>query len=331
MKPANEFQGRPLKENPFLSFIIPVFNEEAFLKQCLQSVTNLEFSGYPYEIIILDNGSTDYSHKIMHELGFQFQVKQGLHVGALRNYGARMAKGEICVFMDSDVELSPAWLQRGLDGLKDDDVVAIAGPRGMPHDPTWVQKVWNYNRHSTEIRQKVVPVAWHPTMAFMVRRKDFLAVSGFNEELETAEDVDLGYRLSARGQLLFDPLMQAIHLGEDPDLKTFWQKEVWRGKGNIQGVYSHGLRWDEIPSLGYPMYMICFSILAVAGMSMDWWLGSVGYGLLAIMFLLSPAIALAIKTGFSSDHIKAIPQLFVLYLTYGFARAWSIIKVVGGF
>lgn len=151
---------------------------------------------------------------------------EGRNIGALRNYGARLAKGQICVFMDSDVELSPNWLQRGLNGLKGQDVVAIAGPRCMPHDPTWVQRVWNLHRQTPESHDMVIPVKWHPTMAFMIWRSRFLEISGFNETLETAEDVDLGYRLSKIGQLLFDPSMRAIHLGEDPDLKTFWRKEV---------------------------------------------------------------------------------------------------------
>ena len=89
-------------------------------------------------------------------------------------------------------------------------------------------------------------------MAFIVRRNEFLTSGGFAEDLETAEDVDLCYRLGQQGTILYNPSMEAVHWGEDPDLATFWSKEVWRGKGSLKGIFAHGMRWDELPSIGYP-------------------------------------------------------------------------------
>jgi hypothetical protein len=77
--------------------------------------------------------------------------------------------------------------------------------------------------------------------------------------------------------------------------------------------------------------MICAFVILIVGMGFDVWLGSIRFCLLALIVLVFPAIALALKTGISKRHLEAIPQLFLLFLTYGFARAWSVVKAVVGF
>jgi hypothetical protein len=130
----------------------------------------------------------------------------------------------------------------------------------------------------------------------MVRRDAFLTVGGFNERLKTTEDVDLCYRLAPHGIILHNPAMEAIHWGEDPDLRTFWRKEVWRGIGSLRGVLSHGLCWAEVPSLGYPLYVLCGSLLTllstfIALWSRHSWLLPVSLALLGL-----PALLLALNT-----------------------------------
>ena len=89
-----------------ISFIIPVWNDEKNIARCLRSIRNLDFSQLTYEVVILDNGSTDTTHLIIEEMGFPFRVIEKVHVSELRNRGAAVAQGEYLAFIDSDVELS---------------------------------------------------------------------------------------------------------------------------------------------------------------------------------------------------------------------------------
>jgi glycosyltransferase involved in cell wall biosynthesis len=91
-----------------VSVIIPVHNQERFLRDCLQSVVDQDHK--PLEIVIVDDGSIDGSGKIISE--FQAIRREGISVRDLhqtrrgaqeaRNNGCRMAKGEFFLFLDGD-------------------------------------------------------------------------------------------------------------------------------------------------------------------------------------------------------------------------------------
>ena len=169
-------------------------------------------------------------------------------------------------------------------------------------------------------------MAWLPSMNLVVRRDVFQSVGGFNEKLETAEDVDLCYRLGQHGTILCNPGMEAIHWGEARDLSTFWRKEVWWGIGNFRGILSHGFRWDELPSLGYPVWVISFLVMLGIGSFVDLWRGQFFFSLLSLVFLLFPALFLSVNTAWAARCPASVPPLFVLFLTYGLARAYSVVK-----
>jgi hypothetical protein len=120
--------------------------------------------------------------------------------------------------------------------------------------------------------------------------------------------------------------MEAVHWGEAPDLKVFWRKEVWRGKGSLGGVLSHGLRLDELPSLAYPIYMGSFGVLVALGAVVDGWHGYLRWLPLAMTLLTLPALMLALQTAYRAASLRTIPQLFVLYALYGWARAYALVR-----
>jgi GT2 family glycosyltransferase len=307
---------------PRITFVIPVLNGERDISRCLQSIRNLDVAHENYEIVIVDNGSTDRTHQIIRELGCNFQIEPAATVGGLRNRGAALARGEYIAFVDSDVELGPKWFHDALASFKDHNVVATGCFPRVPDDSTWVQRTWDIHQRGGDSKSGVRAVPWLPSMNLVVRREAFRSIGGFNEKLETAEDVDLCYRLGHRGMVVSNTGMVAIHWGEARDLRTFWRKEVWRGKSNLQGILSHGLRWDELPSVGYPLYML--SVLILLCLTLLLGFGN-GYMILMIIALLPlPALLLALRVSYRLKQLRALPSLFLLYLIYGVARAYSV-------
>jgi glycosyltransferase involved in cell wall biosynthesis len=311
---------------PFISFIIPVLNGEKGIARCLTSIRSQCCSAEEYEVLVLDNGSTDRTDQIVRGCGFNLRVVPGVSVAALRNHGAETARGDYLAFVDADVELAPTWLQNGLAGFRDRTVVAIGGPRGIPEGATWVQQTWGLHLESHRPKNQSTPVPWLYSMAFIVRRNEFLAIRGFAENLETAEDVDLCYRLGQGGTILYNPAMKAVHWGEDPDLATFWNKEVWRGKSSFKGILSHGLRCDELPSLGYPIYVLLLLLLLSLSCVLDFWNRQFNLTLISLGLLSLPALILAMDTIRRVRKPIAFPRLFLLYFIYGLARAYSIVR-----
>lgn len=320
--------GPNAEAKPLVSFVMPVLNGERYIARCLLAIRNQQYTGGSSEVLIIDNGSTDHTHQIIRDLGFDFQLLPELNVSALRNRGAAMVQGEYIAFVDSDVELTPQWLQHGLPAFKDEKVVASGCFPEVPEDATWVQQTWDLHQRGRRSRAEPTPVSWLSSMNLIVRRDDFLAVSGFNESLETAEDVDLCYRLGQHGTILYNPAMKAVHWGEARDLRSFWRKEAWRGLGNLSGVLSHGPRWDELPSLGYPLYVLFFVLLSGLGVLFDLWRQQVLLTPPCLFILMLPALLLAVHTARTAKRPRATPKLFLLYLIYGFARAYSITRAL---
>lgn len=309
-----------------VSFIIPVLNGEEDIGRCLDSIDKQQFPPEELEVIVMDNGSTDRTQQIACNFGVTLQVIPGVSVAELRNRGASIARGKLLAFVDADVELMPHWLRNGLAVFKRQDVV-VAGcfPR-VPAPATWVQRTWDTHQRAGQLDGSRRPVAWLPSMNILVRRDKFIEIGGFNPRLVTAEDVDLCYRLGKHGEIIRDPILEAVHWGEARDLKIFWRKEVWRGTSNLRGFFCHGFRWDELPSVCFPIYILGVLLFFVAGCVFDVSQGQFWWSPIIFSLLILPSFFLGVRTAMRTGLVYSFPQLVLIYFVYGAARAYSVIK-----
>lgn len=109
-----------------VSVIVPVYNVEEYLEQCIQSIVNQTYSNI--EILILDDGSTDDSGKIClkwqrkdHRIVYVSKKNEGL--GETRNLGVKMARGDVLAFVDSDDWIAPDFISIMLEAMCDCDMV----------------------------------------------------------------------------------------------------------------------------------------------------------------------------------------------------------------
>ncbi|MBZ1503433.1 glycosyltransferase family 2 protein [Leuconostoc mesenteroides] len=125
---------------PLLSVIIPVYNVEHYLKKCINSVVNQEFSDY--EIIIIDDGSTDLSGAIADNLEKKYSNIKTFHkknggLSDARNCGIKKALGDYITFVDSDDTINPMYLQvlyNAFQRNKDVDISIIRYLNIYPHN-----------------------------------------------------------------------------------------------------------------------------------------------------------------------------------------------------
>ncbi len=310
---------------PFVSVIIPVRNDAQRLAVCLRSLAEVDYPAGRFEIIVIDNGSHDDSADVARAAGAKVLVHPDLRVGALRNRGAATASGEILALVDSDHEVPPDWLRAGVEEfVADPDLSTVGSPCLAPIQGTWVQRVWAMHRLRDRHRRDV---EWLGAGNLFIRKRDFERIGGFDESLIAAEDVDLCVRLrKAQGRIVSDMRAANIHHGEPKTLWQFFRKELWRGSSGIRAFFAHGMPLHEIPSLAFPLYhLFGIAAVAIAAIAIAWgapwlWLAA------ACVFLLLPAVLLGIKTSLQAGQPLAMPQLVVLYFTYGLARAVALFK-----
>ena len=135
-----------------ISIIIPTCNRDSYLKQTLASLAKQEFPSGNFEILIIDNASTDKTKDIAENfikqnksisVKYFYEPIPGLLSG--RHRGAKEAKGDILVFIDDDIIASPDWLQAIHDSFSNSDVHIVGGkclPKYEIEPPYWTDYLW---------------------------------------------------------------------------------------------------------------------------------------------------------------------------------------------
>lgn len=197
------------------SVVIPVYNGAAFLRRCLATLTASHFRDF--EILVVDDGSSDDSREVAESYGAQVVVlEQRGGPARARNHGARRARGEYLVFFDADVCVHAdtlALLDAHFRAVPDAAAV-IGSYDDAPADRSFVSQFRNLLHHFVHQRsRKEAWTFWAGCGA--IRRELFLARGGFDERYTRPciEDIELGARLAMAGERIdLDPAIQVTHL-----------------------------------------------------------------------------------------------------------------------
>ena len=152
----------------FFSIVVPVYNVEKYLEQCLESLKAQSFQDY--EVLCINDGSTDNSRRILAEWEECFpQMKvidrENGGLSAARNTGLKASMGEYVVFVDSDDWVEPTMLSRLADEVKGEDMVCFACRRTDNEKSDVLEAEqgggWDYfNRHALEHREVAFVCVW---------------------------------------------------------------------------------------------------------------------------------------------------------------------------
>jgi glycosyltransferase involved in cell wall biosynthesis len=133
-----------------LSVIIPTRNRAKVLERALQSIVNQTISQNHFEVIVVDNGSTDDTKSIVDSfvkkiknLVYIYDENSGLHIG--RHRGLLVAHADVLVYGDDDIEATPTWLEGVIESFEDESV-ALVGGKNIPNfestPPNWILDMW---------------------------------------------------------------------------------------------------------------------------------------------------------------------------------------------
>ena len=223
-----------------ISVIIPTFNEEKVIASTiakLKSALTLE-----HEVIVSDSMSKDKTMEIARKYADSVVILSGpgkLTIAKNRNNGARSARGEFLVFLDSDCVINDVdnSLRRCLSNFeKDKNLMAITGGlRVFPEYETRADRIFFGLTNLVERLDNNVLHRGEAAGKFqMIRREAFEKLGGFREDLVTREDSDMFLRLSKIGRTFFDPAITVFHQGRRahamgwPKLLSIWMvNTVW--------------------------------------------------------------------------------------------------------
>jgi glycosyltransferase involved in cell wall biosynthesis len=312
-----------------VSIVIPAFNEARVIGKCLDALTQLDFPREQFEVILVDNGSADTTVQIAEGFGDRLKLtilqKHGVKISALRNLGAKSARGAVIAFLDADCIPPATWLTDILALARHDGLGVVGAHYVLPENSTWVGRTW----HVYQEAPKAGDVSHVPAGDLVMRREDFLRVRGFDESIQTNEDYELCDRVRKAGMpVRAFPKIGVVHLGTAQSLKVFYRKQRWHGTHVVKVFLRDVLHSDNKKAVAFALYtLVCVVALAVTAMMALFQFSRIA-PIVAFGALLTPPVLMALPKVWAANRFGDFFLLVALYLTYGVARARALLNAL---
>jgi len=230
-----------MAEKVIFSVIVPAYNRIDSLKLCIKSLLAQSTSKNEYEIIVVDDGSTDGTYeKLSETYGVKvFRLEQRSGPAFARNYGAGKAEGLYLAFTDSDCVVPSDWLAKIGEGYEKNDVAGVGGAIVNTTNSTFSNlENFIYSKYkkanepylSTQVDE--LPFALGN---ISYKKSVFEEVGGFNIKIpfvSAGEDAELKRRILKKGyKLAFMPII--VNHNHKLDLKGFYNQSLIRGAGML--------------------------------------------------------------------------------------------------
>jgi GT2 family glycosyltransferase len=217
-----------------VSVIIPTFNGAFRIGHCLDSLTS-QAEGRDVEILVVDDGSTDNIAEVVGRYPAVHLITQkNAGPAAARNRGAREARGEVILFTDDDCVPMPDWLEAMLQPFNQPDVVGVKGIYRTHQKSLTARFVQIEYEDKYRLMRNLPSIDFIDTYSAGFVRDRFLEMTGYDTSFPVAcaEDVELSYRMSARGwKMKFTPAAIVFHTHPDKlssYLKKKYKFAFWR-------------------------------------------------------------------------------------------------------
>lgn len=208
-----------------ISVVVSAFNEEKNLPRCLEALTNQTFPKSDYEILVVDNNSTDKTEEIAKSFGARVVVEKRQGNTFAVSTGYRLADGEVIASTDADTIVSKNWLEVINNAFEDKKVVGATG--NIKTDTKNKLKKFLLEK-SYESFLRINFLIGKPHFSgfnFAVRKQAFDEIGGIDETFIMSPDVDLGVRIVKKGKVIFvkDMIVNtSARRWEETPVDAFW-------------------------------------------------------------------------------------------------------------
>ncbi|MCX7682591.1 MAG: glycosyltransferase [Anaerolineae bacterium] len=227
--------------HPLVSIVVPVYNGAATLPTCLRALQSQAFPSDRYEIIVVDDGSTDTSAVVAHSFSVRVISQPNAGPAAARNRGAAAARGELLLFTDADCAPAPDWVARMIAPFSVPDVVGVKGTYRTVQRELVARFVQAEYEDRYDRMRGLERIDFVDTYSAGYRRDVFLATGGFDTTFPTAsvEDQEFSFRLAEAGyRLVFVPEAAVYHV-HDRTVGEYFRRKFWIGYWKVRVMLGH--------------------------------------------------------------------------------------------
>jgi len=242
-------EGKEIKETPLVTVTIPAYNEEGTISRTVRSVLNLDYPKKKLEIIIVNDGSTDRTEKIVKRL---IQKEKGCKIrlinqensgkGVAINKAIKHAKGEFFVCLDADSMVKEDALKKMIPEFDNQDVaivlplMKVKDPKNMLEKIQWYEYLINFFYKKLMARLDCVHVA--PGPFSMYRKSVFEKIGKFSENNLT-EDLEIAMRAQKSNYKIVQILSTEVYTYAPTTFKAFYKQRRRWYKGTLFNLFNY--------------------------------------------------------------------------------------------
>lgn len=216
-----------------ITVIIPIYNSHSIIKGCLESLADQTMGRQQYEVIVVDDGSTDGTVGYIQENFPWVRIVPIPHGGpsAARNAGALAARGDLILFTDSDCIPERDWIERMVEPFSDPAVVGVKGVYRTGQPQVIARFMQLEYQYKYERMAKLKWLDFVDTYSAAYRRVIFLHNGGFDVSftVPSVEDQELSFRLAQKGYKLSFAQHAIVYHVHDRSVGEYWKRKFGIG------------------------------------------------------------------------------------------------------
>jgi GT2 family glycosyltransferase len=232
---------------PEVTVVVPVFNGAATIAACLSSLLALLYPRERFEIIVVDNGSTDHTREVLKAFGDAIRVQSETTLGAAaaRNRGVLSARGRLIAFIDADCVAEPEWLTAIVAPLSDLRVGVVGGRILSPAGGNRIEHFGELI-HDQQRAIEAYDPPYVNTASWASRREVLLEIGLFDETLLRGQDVDLAWRIHRAGLRLVYARDAVVHHRHESTVFGLMHEGFVHGRSAVSLSLKHTHVWPQI-------------------------------------------------------------------------------------
>ena len=308
---------------PKVSIIVAAYNSEQTIEECLKSILEHDYSEISIEVIVMDGGSKDGTVQVAQQYPVKV-ISIRLADPAAYNHAMKIASHSVLGFIDADAKVQPQWLRFLVPHLEEQKVAGVSGSiETWNADNPWAKSIgYELKNRYRRIGKYTSRIA---TMNLLLKKSVIEEAGGWDENLPSQYDTDLGFRISAKGyKIAYEPKAVCYHFNR-PTLRAYYRQQLQYGKNTLKLYFKHGslARGDEITDVGMNIQpilllsVIAFFILGIVPLLRLLWVVSGLILLAVVVYFVYSSVKISVKF---NDWVAM--RLFVLYFVR--SAAWFV-------
>lgn len=223
------------QNRPKVSVIIPVYNGEKIISECINSLKKQTFRE-KYEIIIVDDGSTDNTAKIVKKIkGVVFLKQKHKGPAVARNFGAKKVRSEILLFTDADCIVEKDWIKQMIEPFKKKEIIGVQGSYKTKQKSVVARFAQLEIEERYERMKSKKYIDFIGSYSAGYRKNIFLKSGGFDESFPMAsgEDPELSFKLAESGHKMVFTTKAIVYHKHPSNLGKYLKQKFWRAYWRI--------------------------------------------------------------------------------------------------